>query len=333
MVKAAIIGSGAWGTTLAKILAENNHNVAIWSHDEQIKDDINDRHENKTLLPKIKLPNSIVATTSLADACQGAEVVLIVVASQYYQNTIKDLIQFLPKKCLIVSASKGLQEKDNKRMSEVLSELLPDEFKNNVLVLSGPNISSEIAQGLPAVTVISSLNNEAALRVQSFFNNTYFRVYTNSDVVGTEYGGILKNIIAIAAGIVDGLGLGDNVKAALIVRGIVEMSRFAIINGAKQETLYGLAGIGDLVTTCASKLSRNHFVGEQLAKGKKLDEIIEGMKAIAEGVRTTKIVYEQAQKEKVDMPVTEQIYQVLFDNKAVSQAISDLMSRDLKAEV
>jgi len=244
-------------------------------------------------------------------------------------NRLKD---YLSPSVYILSATKGFNKADNKRTSEVLFEVLPAEYESRIAVLSGPNISLEIARQKPSTTVISSKDNNTALYLQKHFSNDYFRVYTNNDVVGTELGGILKNIIAIAAGIIDGLDLGDNAKSAIMVRGMVEISRLAVKLGARQETMFGLSGIGDLITTCSSKLSRNHFVGEHLGKGLKLAEILNKMTAVAEGVNTVKIIYPLLRELEVDMPVTAEVYKVLFEDKPVHKAIRELMSRDAKAE-
>lgn len=330
MTTVAVIGSGAWGTTLAKILAENGHQVNLWCHTVEIALAINTTRENQALLAGIKLPETLRATADLAEAVQTSELVVLVTASGYFKQTLLKLKPLLRQQ-LIVSATKGLHEADDKRMSEVLYEVLP-EHRTRIAVLSGPNISWEIANKKPATAVIASETLSTAQAIQKFFSNSYFRVYVNTDVIGTEFGGTLKNVIAIAAGIVDGLGLGDNTKAALMVRGMVEMTRMAVKLGARPETLMGLTGMGDLITTCSSSLSRNHTVGEKLAKGEKITDIIAGMKAVAEGVATTKAAYELAQKHQVEMPITSQMYAVLYEHKAITEALKDLMTRSLKAE-
>ncbi len=330
-MKVTVIGCGAWGTTLGKILAENGHDVFIWSHDQAISRDINEEYENKKLLPGIVLPENLRAVNTFSEALSGSSLVVLVTASAFFKETLLKIKDFLTPEMLLVSATKGLHEGDDRRMSELIFEVLPD-FRSRTAVLSGPNISKEIALGKPAVTVIASENKETAKTIQQLFNRDYFRVYTNNDVVGTEFGGTLKNVIAIVAGIIDGLKLGDNAKSALMVRGILEMSRLAVKLGAQQQTLFGLSGMGDLITTCSSELSRNHYVGEQLAAGKSLKEILGGMTAVAEGVATTRAAYELAQKNKIEMPVTEQLYKLLYENKKIAEAINDLMNRDLKAE-
>ncbi|GBR76783.1 glycerol-3-phosphate dehydrogenase [Candidatus Termititenax persephonae] len=326
MVKAAILGCGAWGTTLAKILAENGQEPTVWCHDAAIAAQINAR-ENKELLPGIILPAAVKGSVSLAETLDGAGLVVVVTASQYYRQTVVQIKNLVPPNCLLLSATKGLDETTGKRMSEVLAEYFAD-----VAVLSGPNISREIAEQKITATVIAAQNHATARTLQKIFNNNYFRVYTNNDVIGTEYGGALKNIIAIAAGIIDGQGLGNNAKAALLVRGMTEIAKLTVAHGGQPATVFGLTGMGDLITTCSSALSRNHHVGEQLAQGKKLSEILHSMKAVAEGVPTTKLAYALARQTGTPMPLTEQIHAVLYENKPVQDAITALMSRDLKAE-
>ncbi len=328
----SIIGSGAWGTTIGKILAENGLFPRIWSHDVQIAKNINESHENIALLPGISLPSQLSASTDLTEVCKNSQLVILVTASQFYEDILNKLKPLIGNDTFILSATKGLSEGKNLRMSQLVLEKLGGNYSNKIAVLSGPNISSEIARQKPATTVISSANPELSIKLQQLFSNKYFRVYTNNDVSGTEWGGTLKNIYAIAAGIIDGLDLGSNAKSAIMVRGLVEMIRFAENFGARKETLYGLAGMGDLITTCSSQMSRNHFVGECLGKGEKLQDILKKMTAVSEGVSTCQHVYHLAQKHKIEMPVTEKIYQVLFEDKPVDMAISELMSRESKSE-
>ncbi len=339
-MQAAVIGAGAWGTTLAKVLAENVSDVVIWAHDARIADEINTKHENASLFAGVPLPPTIRATSDLGEAIDGARLILLVVASAFYGQTVDSLGTFLPAsgdggdqpRPILVSATKGLDPATNRRTSEILAERLPADYRDRFAILSGPNISREIAAGKPATTVIASANEAISSEAQRYFSTPYFRVYTNTDVTGTELGGTLKNIIAIAAGIVDGLELGDNTRSALMVRALVEIIRFGTHFGARAETFYGLAGMGDLITTCSSVLSRNHYVGEHLAKGQSAEEILGGMTAVAEGVETTRLIRGIAVEAGIDMPVTEQVYQILFENKPVKTAIHDLMTRDLKAE-
>ncbi|MDR1997233.1 MAG: NAD(P)-dependent glycerol-3-phosphate dehydrogenase [Candidatus Margulisbacteria bacterium] len=330
MVKTAVIGCGAWGTTLAKILAENGHEVCVWCHDTAIAAQINAR-ENKKLLAGIALPQNIRGTTTLSTALDGARLAVIVTASQYFRQTAVQLKQYLARDCLLLSATKGLDETTGRRMSEVLGETLPAQ-RQNIAVLSGPNISREIAEQKVSAAVIASGTKATAEAIQKLFNNHYFRVYTNDDVIGVEIGGTVKNIIAIAAGIADGLGLGNNAKAALLVRGMVEIARLAVTLGGRAETIFGLTGMGDLITTCSSSLSRNHSVGVELAKGRTLADILGNMPAVAEGVPTTKLAHALAQKTGTPMPITAQMYAILYENKPVPAAVQDLMSRALKPE-
>ena len=331
-MKAAVIGAGAWGTTLAKILAENHHDVTIWSHDQKIADEINGGHENVTLFAGVRLPPTVRATTVLPDACADTAFIVLVTASRFYAETVRKLAPLLDPQTILVSATKGLDPATNKRTSQLMEENLPPELHSRLAVLSGPNIAREIAAHKPATTVIAARDPAVAHAAQKYLSTNYFRVYTNQDVIGTELGGTLKNIIAIAAGIVDGLKLGDNARASLMVRGMAEIIRFGAHYGARPETFFGLAGMGDLITTCSSVLSRNHFVGESLAQGKKMPEILSGMTAVAEGVETARLIHEIAVREGISMPVTEQVFRILFEDKPVAQAISDLMTRDLKAE-
>ncbi len=325
-MRVLVIGAGAWGTTLAKLLAENQHQVTIWAHDQALVREISQEHTNKLLLPNIKLPEAISATDNFREL-DKYEIIFIVVASKFYKNVLQQIKPLISAKQIMVSATKGLTEE-----GETLSTLLEKYLGQNYVVFSGPNIAKEIAQGKPAAAVAASKIAEAAHKVQQLFSGTNLRVYTSEDVAGVEAGGTLKNVIAIAAGLADGLQLGDNAKAALMVRGIVEIARLATALGAQEKTLYGLTGLGDLITTCSSSLSRNHHVGEELAKGKKLTEILAQMVAVAEGVSTAKYAYQLAQKLKISMPITEQIYQVLFADESPQVALNKLMARTPKPE-
>ncbi len=332
LIRATVVGAGAWGTALAKILGENGHQTVIWAHDPAIVATINTEHENKALFAGITLPPTVTASDRLEESVRDRELIVLVVASQFYRATLERILPHLAPGAILISATKGLDRHTRQHPSQILEELMPDAMLDKFGILSGPNIAREIALRKPATTVIASHNLYTARRAQRYFSSPYFRVYTNSDVVGTELGGTLKNIIAIAAGILDGLQLGDNAKSALMVRALVEIIRFGTTQGARVETFYGLAGMGDLITTCSSVMSRNHFVGEQLAAGKTLEQILSEMTAVAEGVETARMIYEKARQEGIEMPVTEQVYAILFENKPVKQAINDLMTRALKSE-
>ncbi|MCB1174456.1 MAG: NAD(P)-dependent glycerol-3-phosphate dehydrogenase [Leptospiraceae bacterium] len=331
-IKAAVIGAGAWGTALARILAQNGHTVVMWSHDESLANEINQLHENRQLFAGVMLPENLSATIDLEAACQSASLILMVVASKFYADMIQKITPLMAPEAILISATKGLDPETKKRTTQIMEDMLPPGLRERTGILSGPNIAREIAAGKPAATVCASRNQYTAEKAQAWFSQPSFRVYTNTDVVGTELGGTLKNIIAIAAGIIDGLELGDNARSALMVRAMVEIIRFGSRFGARPETFYGLAGMGDLITTCSSVMSRNHFVGENLAKGKTLKQILSEMTAVAEGVETTRLVHAIARQEGLDMPVTAQVHAILFEDKPVKQAILDLMTRELKSE-
>lgn len=330
MAKIGIIGCGAWGTALAKIAAENLHEVTLWCHKEEIASSIHSEHINSQLLPGIVLPSHIRATTQLDLASQNQDLVVLVTTSRHFKSTLIQLKSLLSQKTLILSATKGLDPTSLLRPSEMLQNHLGNEFL--WALLSGPNLSREIAQQKASTTVISSQNEEVSKIIQSWLSRPYFRVYTNTDVIGTELGGTLKNIIAIAAGVADGLELGSNAKSALMVRGIAEMVRFGLKFGAKEETFYGLTGMGDLIATCSSSLSRNHTVGFRLSRGESLTQILSSTHAVAEGVETSRLIHELAAQHQIAMPVTEAVYRLLFENKSAPEVLSELMSRSLTSE-
>jgi glycerol-3-phosphate dehydrogenase (NAD(P)+) len=328
MSKLSVIGAGAWGTTLSILAAENKHSVTIWSYEEDVAKSINDLRENKKYLNGFQLSQNIDSTTDLKKAA-SSDIIILSTPSQYLREILRKFSGFIKKDALIISAVKGLEIETQKRMSEVTKEELPCK---NIAVISGPNISKEIARGLPAATVAASTDIEIAKLVQQILNSSRFRVYTNTDVTGVELGGALKNVIAIAAGVADGLMLGNNAKSALMVRGITEIMRLGVAMGGKSETFSGLSGIGDLITTCESTLSRNHQVGVEIAKGRKLKDIITKMYDVAEGVPTSKAAREISRRLKIEMPITEEVYSVLYEGKDPFKAISSLMQRELKNE-
>jgi len=328
-MKVAVVGAGAWGTTLSILLSEAGHDVTLWVYEEKLCGIILEGRENKWYLPGFQIPVSIAVTSNLAEALENVDLVLFSTPSKHLRDVAKGAVKFLPATALVLSAAKGLEEGTAKRMSEVLHEVMPGK---HIAVISGPNLSKEISNGLPAASVIASDDLPTATAIQKAFKLERFRVYTSNDVAGVELGGTLKNIIAIAAGICDGLSLGDNAKSALMVRGIVEISRLGVAMGAQSETFWGLSGIGDLITTCSSRLSRNRSVGEALAKGRKIEDVLSATREVAEGVVTAKVAREFAKKHQLDMPITEEVYRVIFERKNPYQAISDLMMRGLKKE-
>ena len=327
MARVGVIGSTGWGTTLAIVLANNGSEVLMWARTQEEADELEQARENLRLLPGAAFPPGMRVTASLEEAISGADMVAIVVPSRSLRENVRGLLPYASPRSIFLSATKGLEKASAKRMSQVMEEELPEAFHDRISVLSGPNLAREIAQGMPASTVIASRREEVALSAQELFTSPSFRVYTNTDVVGVELGGSLKNIIALGAGICDGLGYGDNGKAAFITRGLVEITRLGVAAGANPLTFAGLAGLGDLVATCSSRLSRNRYLGEQLAAGRKLEEILSSMKNVAEGVDTTVGALTLASRLNVEMPLTQAIGDVLFQGLNPLQAVADLMGR------
>jgi len=327
-MRVSVIGAGAWGTTLSIIFSEAGHDVKLWVYESRLCGMMIEGRENKWYLPGFQVPVRVEVTHRLDEALDGAELAVFVVPSRHIRSVAEEASKQISRTAVILSATKGLEEKTGKRMSEVLG----DSFSNKIAVLSGPNLSKEIARGMPSATVVASEHLASAQKVQSAMMLERFRVYTSNDVIGVELGGALKNSIAIAAGIVDGLNLGDNAKSALIVRGMVEISRLGCLLGASPETFAGLSGMGDLITTCASSLSRNHQVGAGLAKGRCLEDILESTREVAEGVHTTRVAVDISKKNKVELPIISEVYRVLFEGKEPFKAISDLMTRKGKKE-
>ena len=327
--KIGILGAGSWGTTLGVLLSQR-HNVKIWEFDKNQYFKLIKHRENKKFLPNIKLPANLIFSNNINEVIQESDIIIIALPSHTIRKVIKTRKNLLNSKILI-SVAKGIENKTLKRISELLYE----ETKNkNIYILSGPSHAEEVSRKIPTTVVISSMNKDKKIleHLQRIFITEYFRVYTNEDIIGVELGGSLKNIIAIAAGISDGLGFGSNTKAALMTRGIKEIQRLGIKMGAKPETFAGLAGIGDLITTCISPYSRNRFVGEQLGKGKKIKSILKNMVMIAEGVKTALSGYHLSKKYKVEMPITEQVYNVIYNNNDPREAVKSLMLREPKAE-
>lgn len=327
----SVVGGGAWGTTLAMIAANNQLEVKQWTHADDHRKILTQTRINP-LLPDIKIPESITYYSTFTSNFFDCNIIILVVASEFFRSTLLQLKPLISPGTILVSATKGLEKQTAKTPYDILNEEFPDTAANPICILSGPNIALEIAQQKPAASVVASANKIAAQSVQLALSNKYFRVYISPDIQGVEIGGILKNVIAIAAGIADGLGLGNNSKSTLMVRGIYEIIKYARKKGANPETLLGLAGMGDLITTCSSPLSRNFQTGVQLAKGHSLEEILANLGSIAEGVRTAKIIQEDASRLGIEMPIIEQIYHVLYNHLSPQQAIENLMTRKLKSE-
>ncbi len=325
-----IIGDGGWGTTLAVLLSQKGYEVNVWGAFPEHLEILNKKRENAKFLPGVKIPEKINFIADIQEAADRASIVVLAVPSQYMRSVIQKLKSASLDKAIVLSVTKGIEHKKLKRMSEVINEELR---KVKLAVLSGPSIAAEVARGIPTSAVTASSDIKIAREIQETFSTARFRIYTANDIVGVELGGSLKNIIAIAAGICDGLGFGTNTKSALLTRGIVEITRLGVALGAQKETFMGLSGMGDLMTTAFNLKSRNHFVGEQIGRGKKLNEILKNMEMVAEGVETTKSAKELAEKNNIEMPITNEVYEVLFKDKNPLKAVNDLMNREQKEEI
>ena len=322
-MKIAIIGAGSWGTTLAILLAEKGYDVRLWARREELAKDIESKKENAQYLPGVKFPSSLIVDSSMKDVVENTDIILSAVPSQFLREVMGEAKKYYSGQ-IVVSVTKGLEHHTGKRMSEVIEDVLGNNSK--IAVLSGPNHAEEVSRKMPTAAVIASKNRKTAKIAAEIFATPSFKMYQLNDVAGVEICGALKNITAIATGVCDGFGLGDNAKASIITLGLMEMNNFGRHFGAKRGTVYGLAGVGDLIATCTSKHSRNRFVGEQLARGKTIEEIKKEMHGmVAEGIPTTKAVYEYAMKHKIQMPLTHQAYEVLVKGKEIKLAIKDLL--------
>jgi len=330
-VKITILGAGSWGTTLALILNKNQHAVTCWSFDKNDVDAIKYSGENKRFLPEIAIPKEISFTNDLTGSIEYAEVIVVAVPSHAVRSVMESFDLSTRQDLIWINVAKGIENNSLLRVSEVISQVgnIPEE---KIAVLFGPTHAEEVSRKIPTAIVAASVDKGTAKLVQDLFMTRYFRVYANLDIIGVELGGALKNIIAVAAGICDGAGFGDNTKAALITRGLVEINRMGVKLGAYPDTFAGLSGMGDLIVTCTSKHSRNRYVGEQIGKGRKLQAVLEEMVMVAEGVKTTASAYELSKRENVEMPITEQVYLSLFEDKPPVEAMKDLMTRDAKIE-
>ena len=328
----AVIGAGSWGTTLANLLAKKEHRVTLWIYERDLAARMVASRENDLYLSGFPLSPQLVFTADLEEAVRGRQLVLLVPPSQVMRQVVSGIAGWIGEETLLVSASKGIENDSLQTMAEVIGECLGTKSRDRLTFLSGPSFAREVAAEMPTAVVAASSDGHAAATTQEVFSTPYFRVYTNDDVMGVELGGALKNVIALAAGVSDGLGFGYNTRAALITRGLAEMNRMGLALGANPATFAGLAGMGDLVLTCTGDLSRNRTVGMELGRGRTLAEILAGMKMVAEGVKTTLSAYQLACRLGVDMPITEQMYRILYENKDPRQAVTDLMLRGLKAE-
>ncbi len=332
MKRIAVIGAGGWGTALALTLARLGHAVRLWAYEAEVEESIRTRRENEAFLPGILLPEALAATRDLGAALDGAEIAVTAVPSHFCRDLFGQMLPHLQPRTILVSATKGLEAERLLRMSEVFGEVVGRKFPPRLAVLSGPSFAREVACGQPTAIVVASKDRPTARLVQEEFSSSSLRLYTSGDVVGVEMGGAVKNVIAIAAGAAEGLGLGTNPRAALITRGLAEMTRLACACGARRETLAGLAGMGDLVLTCTGALSRNRQLGIELAKGRKLAEIVGSLRTVAEGVRTTRATAALAARHGVEMPITRQMLRILEGEVSPRDAIRELMERSLKDE-
>lgn len=330
--KIAVLGPGSWGTALAQVLSENGHEVKIWGNNPAQIDEINTYHTNRHYLPDIKIPENIVAVKDISEAIKDADAVLFVVPTKAMRVVAQEFAQNVKNQPILIHASKGLEQGTHKRISEILVEEIPEANRKAVVVLSGPSHAEEVAVHDITTITAASEDEQAAKYVQDLFMNDYFRIYTNDDVIGVETGAALKNIIAIGAGAIAGLGFGDDAKAAIMTRGLAEISRLGVAMGANPLTFIGLSGVGDLIVTCTSVHSRNWRAGNLLGKGHSLDEVLDNMGMIVEGVSTTKAAMELAERLNIDMPITETIYSVLYEGNDIKQAAKDIMLRDAKVE-
>lgn len=330
MEKIGIIGAGSWGTALSKVVADNGHEVTVWSIVESEIEMLKAEHEHKDKLPGVKLPEQIVYTTKIEEAITGMDVCVLAVPSPFTRSTSKMMAPYVKQGQIIVNVAKGVEEKTLMTLSEIIEEEIP---AAEVAVLSGPSHAEEVGRGLPTTVVVGAKYRKTAEYLQGVFMNEVFRVYTSSDMLGIELGGALKNVIALAAGIADGLGCGDNTKAALITRGIAEITRLGLVMGGKAETFSGLTGIGDLIVTCASMHSRNRRAGILIGQGKSMEEAMAEVKQVVEGVYSAKAASGLARKYEIEMPIVDKVNEVLFEGLPAKQAMRELMLRDRKNEI
>ena len=328
-MKIAVVGDGGWGTANALLLAGHGHDVVLWGAFPEYVDEMRRTRANSRYLPGVKLPAALQLTADRREAAEGAEIVVLAPPSKYFSSVVEGFRGLIPPEALVVSVTKGLCERTNRRMTDLGAEILG---LGPIVALAGPSHAEEVARGMPTAVVAACKDESRARRVQEIWSGPRFRVYTSTDPVGVEIGGAVKNVLAIAVGCSDGLGFGDNTRAALITRGLVEMKRFVLAYGGTPETLSGLAGIGDLIVTCTSVHSRNHSVGERLGRGESIDGILGSMQMVAEGVWNSKVVHEIASRLGVEMPICEIVYRACYEGYDVKKAVASMMMRELKEE-
>ena len=332
MEKVSVFGAGSWGTALSYVLAQNGHDLLVWTHRAEQAEEIN-QHSNNNYLKGIRLPDRLKATSDLPEAVRHAKILVLAVPTKAIREVSRQIKDNLAEPVLFVHVSKGIEPDSLKRISEMIREEIPEQLIEDIVVLSGPSHAEEVVLEHPTTVTAACENTKSAERVQDLFMNQYFRVYTNKDVIGVEIGGALKNIIALAVGITDGLGYGDNAKAALMTRGLAEIARLGVKMGATPLTFSGLTGVGDLIVTCTSPHSRNWRAGNMLGQGKSLDEVLQEMGMVVEGIRTTKAAYQLAEAYNVPMPITAALHSVLFEDVSTTEAVGKLMGRMKKNEM
>jgi glycerol-3-phosphate dehydrogenase (NAD(P)+) len=328
-----VVGGGAWGTALAKLLADKGFFLDLWVFEPEVREQIEKIRENKIFLPDVRLPENIIPSNDIEIVVKEKDLVLVVVPSHCMRDVAGQMRNFISPGTIVVTASKGIENKTHMTMTQILAEKIDFLPKENFAVLSGPSFAKEVANKVPTVVAASSTSRDVSEYVQNIFSCPTFRVYVNDDPIGTQIGGAMKNVVAIAAGICDGMQMGLNPRAALITRGLTEMNRLGTKLGADPLTLAGLAGVGDLLLTCTGELSRNYTLGRQIGEGKKLDDIISEMRMVAEGVKTTRSVYNLSKKLGVDLPICNEVYSVLFEGRSVKETVERLMNRSLKHEL
>lgn len=333
MKKITVIGSGSWGTALAKLLADKGYEVCLWSYEADVAEQINTLHVNKTYLDGINLPNNLTSTTEMTSALHGTSMVVFVPPSHVLRQVAEQAAASINPKTIVVCCTKGIEIGTGKLMSDILTETLTNHSRDKLVYLSGPSFAREVATGQPTAVVIAGNDDKNCAEVQETFRTPYFLTFTHHDVRGVEVGGALKNVMAIAAGIVEGLGLGQNTRAALITRGLYEMIKVGQIFGANPMSFVGLAGMGDLILTCTGGLSRNRSVGVELGKGKTLEEILRNMKMVAEGVGTAKAAHEIIVKNNISAPICTSVYQILYEGKPAAEALNELQHMELRSEL
>lgn len=331
-MKVAVIGAGSWGTALAIVAARADHDVALWSRNQAVVESINSAHTNSIYLTEAAIPARVRASADLREVATAKDMLLLAAPSHAARELILTMCPVLHRNMIFVSATKGIEIETGKRISQIVDEVVALEKRPNFVCLSGPSFAKEVVKKHPTAIVAAGTDEESTRVVQSSLSSEHLRIYTNDDVIGTELAGSLKNVMAIAAGMVSGVGYGSNSLAALITRGLAEITRLALDEGAKVETMIGLAGVGDLILTCTGNLSRNRFVGEQLGKGRTLAEIQSGMTEVAEGVKTTRAAKLLAKRAKVEMPITDEVHAVIYEKKSVTAAVAELMARPLRTE-